>query len=75
MQNGNRPATPRAEGLSFLALEVLENVGDNNATKFSQAAFRPEDTSELMIPKGSKTDPSELRRNLSKQKIWYSNKQ
>lgn len=53
----NRPATPRAEGLSFFVLEALSNIGYNKASTLSQAEFRPQYSSEL-IPRGSKTELS-----------------
>lgn len=60
MDHENKPATPRAEDFSFLVPEALSNVCENKPIKLSHVALRPEDTSEL-IPKGSKTEPSELK--------------
>lgn len=63
-----KPANPRAEDLSFFVLEVLSKVGANKLRKLSQTLFRPEDTSGL-IPRGSKTEPLELKRRKSDQQV------
>lgn len=55
---------------SFLELEALSNGFENSHRKLSKVAFRPECTSEF-IPKGSKTEASELQSNLSaKEEKW-----
>ena len=62
----NQPANPRAEDFSFFVLEALSNVSDHKPRKLSQVAVRPEDTSGL-IPKGSKTESSELKSHSNQQ--------
>jgi len=59
----NRPATPR---LSFFVFEALSSIGDKKARRLSHAAFRLDGPSKL-IPKGSKLELSQLRRNSSQQ--------
>lgn len=57
-----KPANPRAEGdLSFFVLEALSNVCPKKPRKFSHVLLNSVERSGRM-PKGSKTELSELRK-------------